>query len=204
MSSARGRAGAFLDRDGILNELVPDPASGAPESPLGVSEVRLVPGAAAAATALAQMGFVLVCVSNQPAAAKGKVSVAQLLAVHERVIELLREQGVELESSRLCMHHEDGVVAELSGRCDCRKPAPGMLLQEAHSLGIDPRASWMVGDTDADIAAGKAAGCRTLLIRHPASVHKRLQAVHPDLEADTFTDGVSAIGAQMSETIGLG
>jgi histidinol-phosphate phosphatase family protein len=203
MSIAYGRAAAFLDRDGVLNELVPDRSSGVPESPLSVEDVRLTPGAAAAAAALASLGFVLVCVSNQPAAAKGTVSVAQLLAVHDRVLELLGEQGVKLAASRLCMHHEHGVVPELSGPCACRKPAPGMLLDGAHSLGIDPSASWMVGDTDADMGAGKAAGCMTLLIRYPGSVHKRLQAIDPDLVADTFTDGVTRLSARMSETIGL-
>jgi len=101
------------------------------------------------------------------------------------------------------MHHEQGVVPELTGECDCRKPAPGMLLEEARSLAIDLGVSWMVGDTDADITAGKAAGCTTLLIRHPGSVHKRLQAVDPDLIADNLTDGVEAISARMSETIEL-
>lgn len=100
MGIAHGRAAAFLDRDGVLNELVPDPASGAPESPLSPDDVRLIPGAAAAAAALTRLGFVLVCVSNQPAAAKGKVSAAQLLAVHDRVVGLLGEQGVELAASR--------------------------------------------------------------------------------------------------------
>lgn len=202
MSIPHGRAAAFLDRDGVLNELVPDPISGVPESPLSVADVRLVPGAAAAAVRLAQLGFVLVCVSNQPSAAKGMVSVAQLLAVHSRVVELLSEQGVKLAASHLCMHHERGVVPELSGPCDCRKPAPGMLLDGARALAIDLAVSWMVGDTDADIAAGKAAGCMTLLIRHPGSVHKRLQAVVPDLLADSLADGVAKFTVQMSETIG--
>jgi D-glycero-D-manno-heptose 1,7-bisphosphate phosphatase len=203
MSIAHGRAAAFLDRDGVLNELVPDPVTGVGESPLSVADVRLVPGAAAAAVRLAQLGFVLVCVSNQPAAAKGRVSVARLLTVHDRVVELLAEQGVKLAASRLCMHHEQGVVPELSGPCDCRKPAPGMLLEGARALAIDLGASWMVGDTDADIAAGKAAGCMTLLIRHSGSVHKRLQAVAPDLAADSLTDGVARLAARMSETIAL-
>jgi D-glycero-D-manno-heptose 1,7-bisphosphate phosphatase len=203
MTTAHGRAAAFLDRDGVLNELVPDPVSGVPESPLSVADVRLVPGAAAAALRLTQLGFALVCVSNQPAAAKGMVSVAQLLAVHDRVVELLCAQGVKLAASHLCMHHEHGVVPELSRPCDCRKPAPGMLLNGARALAIDLGVSWMVGDTDADIAAGKAAGCMTLLIRHPGSVHKRLQGVAPDLIADDLTDGVARLGAHMSETIGL-
>jgi D-glycero-D-manno-heptose 1,7-bisphosphate phosphatase len=194
------RAGVFLDRDGVLNELVPDPLTGAPESPLSVDQVRLVPGAATAALQLARLGFALVCVTNQPAAAKGQVSIAQLLAVHDRVLALLCEQGVTLAASRVCMHHERGVVSALTGACDCRKPAPGMLLDAAGALAIDLRVSWMVGDTDADIAAGKAAGCRTLLIRHPSSVHKRFHAVAPDLVADSLAAGAACLSRRMSET----
>jgi D-glycero-D-manno-heptose 1,7-bisphosphate phosphatase len=176
-------AAVFLDRDGVLNELVPDPRSGAPESPLAVADVRLLPGAAAAAARLGRAGLTLACVSNQPAAAKGLVSVEELLAVHRRVIELLAQAGVELAGTRLCLHHPRGVVPELAGPCSCRKPAPGMLLDTAATLGIDLRASWMVGDTDADVAAGEAAGCRTLLVEHPGSDHKRLSGIRPDLRA---------------------
>jgi D-glycero-D-manno-heptose 1,7-bisphosphate phosphatase len=188
------RAAVFLDRDGVLNELVEDPTSGAPESPLTVEQVRLVPGAAAAAAALARAGYRLVCVSNQPAAAKGRVPVSQLLAVHDRVRALLAREGALLTASRLCLHHEDGVVPGLSGSCDCRKPAPGMLLEAAASLQIDLSASWMVGDTDADIAAGRAAGCRTLLIRNPASVHKRLQAMCADVVAGSLAEAAGTPG----------
>jgi D-glycero-D-manno-heptose 1,7-bisphosphate phosphatase len=195
-----GRPAAFLDRDGVLNELIADPVTGVPESPLKPEDVRLIGGAAPAAARLQQAGFVLVCVSNQPAAAKGTVSVAQLMAVHERVVELLEGEGVTLAASHLCLHHERGVVPELSGRCACRKPAPGMLLNAATTLALDLDASWMVGDTDSDIAAGSAAGCRTLLICHPGSVHKRLQEVNPNLIAESLADGITGISSPRSET----
>ncbi len=190
------RAAVFLDRDGVINELVPDPVSGVPESPLRVQDVRLAPGAAAAAARLAQAGYALVCVSNQPAAAKGKASVEQLLAVHQRVRELLSQQGVVLEATRLCFHHPDGVVAALTARCACRKPAPGMLLDAAAEHGLQPSASWMVGDTDSDVQAGRAAGCKTLLVCNPDSVHKRLQAISADLTATSLADAVTSIESQ--------
>jgi D-glycero-D-manno-heptose 1,7-bisphosphate phosphatase len=196
------RAAVFLDRDGVLNELVADPVTGAPESPLTVEQVRLVAGAAASAASLARAGYALVCVSNQPAAAKGIVSVARLLAVHTQVSTLLECEGVTLAASRICLHHEHGVVPGLSGPCDCRKPAPGMLLDVAETLGLDLGDSWMVGDTDADIGAGRAAGCRTLLIRNPASVHKRLQAIEPDLVADSLADATGRLGFPGTETSG--
>jgi D-glycero-D-manno-heptose 1,7-bisphosphate phosphatase len=184
-----GRLAVFLDRDGTLNEAAPDPDTGVPESPLRVRDVRLIEGAAAAALQLAQAGFALICVTNQPAAAKGKVPLEQLLAVHDRVLELLREQGVQLDASRICLHHPQGVVPELSRVCDCRKPAPGMLLDAAHEMGIELASSWMVGDTDADVAAGRAAGCRTVLIEYPGSAHKRTGNAGPDLLASSLAEG---------------
>jgi len=183
----------FLDRDGVLNQLVADGVDGNSESPLQIEAVRLIPGAAAAAVRLAEHGYTLVCVSNQPAAAKGAASVEQLLAVHARVTGLLESEGVTLTDSRLCLHHEQGVIPELSGPCACRKPAPGMLLDAAATLDLELARSWMVGDTDADIEAGKAAGCRTLLILNPASAHKRLGVVDPDMVAVSLADGVQAI-----------
>lgn len=188
-----GAPAAFLDRDGVLNELVPDPVSGAPESPLRIEDVRLIDGAAEAARELSRAGFALVCVSNQPAAAKGKVTVELLCAIHARVIELLGLAGAYLQSSRLCLHHPEGVVPELSGPCDCRKPAPGMLLDAAGALDLDLGASWMIGDTDVDVAAGAAAGCRTMLIEHPGSSRKRLGEASPDLLAPDLADAVACL-----------
>ncbi len=188
-----GRAAVFLDRDGVLNELALDAASGKPESPLRVEDVHLHPGAAAAAARLARAGFALACVSNQPAAAKGLVSVEDLLAIHQRVIELLAREGVELAAMRLCLHHPQGVVPGLARSCSCRKPAPGMLLDVAGVLGVDLRASWMVGDTDADVLAGRAAGCRTVLIEHTGSKHKRLSGIQPDFRTADLARGVDLI-----------
>ncbi len=173
-------AAVLLDRDGVLNELVRDPVSGAPESPLRVEDVRLTRGVAALG-ALAQAGAVLACVSNQPAAAKGKVSVEQLYEVHARVLELLAREGIHIAAWRLCLHHPQGTVGEFARACACRKPEPGMLREVAAQLELDLADAWMVGDTDADVAAGKGAGCRTVLIAYPGSAHKRAGHASPDL-----------------------
>jgi D-glycero-D-manno-heptose 1,7-bisphosphate phosphatase len=184
---SRARA-AFVDRDGTINQLVPDPHTGRPESPLRTEDVALIPGAAAALTRLAAGGWLLVGVSNQPAAAKGTVSLEQLARVQARVLELLAAEGASFDDFRICRHHPDGVVPELARPCDCRKPAPGMLLEAAQKLDIDLERSWMIGDTDGDVLAGAAAGCRTLQLGQEASAHKRTgsarpDAVSPDLEA---------------------
>ncbi len=197
-SAAGSRPAVFLDRDGVLNEGVPDPDSGALESPLRVEDVRLLPGAAAGARELARAGYVLVCVSNQPAAAKGKATVPELLAVHERVLELLAREGARIDASYLCPHHPKGVVAALAGPCSCRKPAPGMLREAADALGLELGASWMLGDTDTDVGAGLAAGCRTALIEYPGSAHKRAGAARPDLLAADLAGGVAQLLGERS------
>lgn len=190
---ARRRAAIFLDRDGVLDAAVPDPISGRPESPLQVADVRLLPGAAAAARQLGDAGYALICVSNQPAAAKGKATIEQLLAIHEQVLALLAQDGVNLDASRLCPHHPEGVVAGLSGPCPCRKPAPGMLTDAAAALALNLGTSWMIGDTDADIAAGRAAGCKTLLLEYPGSDHKRTGDAAEDMRAADLAEAASLL-----------
>ncbi len=183
----------FLDRDGVLNECRPDPETQLLESPLSVEDVQLLGGTGAALLRLQQAGYALVCVSNQPAAAKGKASIEDLCAIHERVLEQAALEGPRLDTSRLCPHHPDGVVSEWAGTCDCRKPAPGMLLDAAADLEIDLSGSWMLGDTDADVRAGEAAGCATALIEYPGSVHKRSGLARPTLRATDLADAAAQL-----------
>jgi D-glycero-D-manno-heptose 1,7-bisphosphate phosphatase len=177
------RRAAFVDRDGTLNELVPDPSSGFPESPLHPDAVVLCPGAAGALRELAARGWLLIGVTNQPAAAKGKISPRRLAEVQARVLDLLAAEGVVFHDFRVCPHHPDAVIAELSGPCDCRKPLPGMILAAARERDVDLSRSWMIGDTDSDVLAGRRAGCRTALILHEASAHKRGPRITADLVA---------------------
>jgi D-glycero-D-manno-heptose 1,7-bisphosphate phosphatase len=190
---AGGRAAVFLDRDGVLNEFVLDTTSGLDESPMRPEDVSLIAGAPAAAARLAGAGFALICVTNQPAAAKGRASIEQLHAVHAEVLGLLAREHVWVDASRLCPHHPEGVVPEFAGPCICRKPAAGMLLDAAAEFGIDLGASWMVGDSDVDIAAGRAAGCRTVLLDYPKSARKRTGSARPDLRADDLADAVERL-----------
>ncbi len=174
----------FLDRDGVLVEPVPDPAHpGVMESPYHADDVALTAGAAQAVRRLRSEGWLLVCVSNQPAAAKGTAPLAALESVHERMVALLAEHGARLDAFHYCFHHPQGVVAELAGDCACRKPAPGMLLTAADQLGLRLDACWMVGDSDSDVSAGHAVGCRTLLIEHPGSTHRRRGTARPTITA---------------------
>lgn len=166
-------AAVFIDRDGVINRGVMDDEVDQFESPYRPDDVALEERAVEGLRALGSLGVPLIVASNQPAAAKGRVSLADLWAVHERVVALLGDEGVVLDDWRYCFHHPQGKVPQLSGPCPCRKPLPGLLRAAAQRHGIDLRRSWMIGDTDRDVGAGKAAGARTVLLENPRSAHKR-------------------------------
>lgn len=184
----------LLDRDGVVTEPVRDPRLGTPESPLNARDVALVPGAADAITELRARGWALAVCSNQPAAAKGHVAFDELEAVHDRAVELLGDAADAVDGWFYCPHHPDGTVALLARQCSCRKPAPGLLHDAAAALDIDLAVSWMVGDADRDVQAGRAAGCRTALIEHPGSAHRRGGDVQPDVRVTDLSALVPIIG----------
>jgi len=166
-------AGVFIDRDGVINRGVMDDEVDQFESPYTPDDVALEDRAVEGLRMLGALRVPLIVASNQPAAAKGRVSLADLWAVHQRVVELLGDEGVVLADWRYCFHHPQGKVPQLSGPCPCRKPLPGLLRAAAQRHCIDLRRSWMIGDTDRDVGAGRAAGTRTVLVENPRSAHKR-------------------------------
>jgi D-glycero-D-manno-heptose 1,7-bisphosphate phosphatase len=176
-----GHPAIFLDRDGILNDLVFYPDTGEWESPRSAADLRIVPGAGVVLRALAEKGWPLFLVSNQPSFAKGKTSLEALLAVHDSLLAYLAGYGVHLTKAYYCFHHPKGVVPGFDGPCSCRKPSPHFLLQAASRFGLDLSASWMVGDQDLDLLCARNAGCRSILIPCAVTASKR-GGVAPDQE----------------------
>lgn len=147
------RPAIFLDRDGVLNEIVE--RDGKPASPRGPDELTIVADAPAALSALRQMGFALFVVTNQPDVRRGLMTDAALDAIHAKLTSVLA-----VEEVATCRHDN-------ADACACRKPKPGLILDLAARHGIDLARSWMVGDQDRDIVCGQAAGCATILLDRP-------------------------------------
>ena len=154
----------FLDRDGVLNAAIYNAAEGKLDSPYSLEEFRVLPGAAKAVREINDMGFLAIVVSNQPGVAKGKCSPDLLEAMNDRLTATLAEEGARLDGIYYCSHHPRAVIPSLNVRCGCRKPKPGLLLKAASERDIDLSRSYMIGDQQADIEAGLAAGCRTVLL----------------------------------------
>jgi D-glycero-D-manno-heptose 1,7-bisphosphate phosphatase len=163
----------FFDRDGVIVKLVWDAVDASFEGPNVAKDVALVPDAPDAIRRIRTLDYRTVVVSNQPGAAKGKASHEDLLGAHQRVVQLLAESGITIDDYRYCPHHPDAIDPELARVCECRKPKPGLLLQAAADLDIDLSRSWMIGDSDVDAEAGRTAGCRTILVENPRSLHRR-------------------------------
>jgi D-glycero-D-manno-heptose 1,7-bisphosphate phosphatase len=177
----------FLDRDGVLDELLFYPDTGEWESPRHLADVRLIDGAAAAARRAHAAGWLLVVVTNQPSYAKGKTSLEELNEVHAAIVD-----GLPVAKSCLCFHHPEAIVEELRVACECRKPGTLSLRESARELDIDLAASWMVGDQDSDLLAGRAAGCRVALVVSPGGEHKR-GVVEPDLRVASLAEFVARV-----------
>ena len=172
----------FLDRDGVLDELVFYESAGEWESPRRVADLRMIEGIAQPLQRFLDAGWLLFIVTNQPSAAKGKTTEKDLREVQERVLASI---GVPITRAYVCFHHPDE-------GCGCRKPKPYFLLEAAREYDIDLAASWMVGDQDTDLACGRAAGCRVALIEHRGSEDKR-GAIEPDLRVRNLGELAGAI-----------
>lgn len=148
----------FLDRDGVITI-----DRGYTHR---VEDFAFVPGSAQALASLQQAGWRLVVVTNQSGIARGLYSSDDYERFTAHLRGRLQAEGVQLDAVLHCPHLPDATVAAYRLRCDCRKPAPGMLLRAARELSLDLAASVMVGDRLSDVQAGRAAGVgRCLLVR---------------------------------------
>ncbi len=150
----------FLDRDGTINQY-----AGFLRDTEGF---KLIGGVSEAIRKINTSGYLAIVITNQPVIARGEVTVTGLQEIHNKMETLLGKEGAYLDAVYYCPHHPHsgyaGEISELKIDCECRKPKPGMLLKAAESFHIDLRQSWMVGDSENDISAGLAAGCKTVLI----------------------------------------
>ena len=195
---------AILDRDGTLIDVVRDEDTGAIVTAFHPDQLRLLPGVVEGLRALARAGFVLAVATNQPGPAKGQISHAAVARTNTALLALLEAQGVSIAAIEVCEHHPDGGPGgdpALVGACDCRKPRPGMLRSLLARLGGDPARSWAIGDSLADLEAGRAAGLRTALLVPRSRCELGPLRDRPDLGADvqgaTLLEIATAIAGRM-------
>jgi D,D-heptose 1,7-bisphosphate phosphatase len=157
MKEKKRPAAVFLDRDGTINEEV-----GYLDR---MEKLKLIPGAAEAIRLINKSGMKAVVVTNQSGVARGVFDETFVEKTHTHLRGILRADGALIDAFYFCPHHPTEGRVEYLKICDCRKPAPGMLLRAVEELRIDPNHSYMVGDTLKDIEAGARAGAQGILVR---------------------------------------
>ncbi|MBK8725326.1 MAG: HAD family hydrolase [Holophagaceae bacterium] len=182
------RPAVFLDRDGTLNEEV--------DYLHKADELVLIPGAAAAVARLNAKGIPVVVVTNQSGIGRGYYGMADFEQVMARMADLLHREGAHMDAVYVAPHHEQGVGDFAHPDHPDRKPNPGMLQRAAGEHGLDLARSWMVGDKDIDLAAGRAAGCRVALVR--TGYGRSVDGSLADLVAEDLAGAVEGILAAWS------
>ncbi|MBC8281283.1 MAG: D-glycero-beta-D-manno-heptose 1,7-bisphosphate 7-phosphatase [Chloroflexi bacterium] len=140
---------AILDRDGTIIEecnYLSNP-----------DQVQLIPGAAEAIRGMRDGGMGVAVVTNQSGVGRGYFDLARLEEIHQRMCQMLEDEGVHLDGIYFCPHTPDDA-------CNCRKPKPGMIEQAAKELKFDPADCLVVGDRESDIEMGQNVGATTFLV----------------------------------------
>lgn len=140
---------AFLDRDGVINRKAPEG-----QYVTRWADMEFLPGTCEAIRLLNNAGFLVVVVSNQRCVAEGLITAEELESMHARMCREFHAAGATIDAVYYCPHDNQPP-------CGCRKPQPGMLLDAARRHGVQLAASWMIGDSERDVQAGRNAGCNT-------------------------------------------
>lgn len=154
----------FLDRDGVINEVVYHKEMGIVDSPFTVEQFILLPDIGKAINRFHDQGFKVILISNQPGLAKNHYDIEVFEKIKEKMKNELAKEDAELDAEYYCLHHPEAKIEKYKKICTCRKPKPGLIIQAAEDHFINLSKSWMIGDGINDIQAGSKAGCKTILI----------------------------------------
>jgi histidinol-phosphate phosphatase family protein len=162
----------FLDRDGTIARDV--------HYCRRVEDFEILPRVPQAIRLLNQEGYKVVVITNQSGIARGYFSEATLSLIHRKMITTLEQGGARIDAVYICPHHPDE-------GCDCRKPSPTLVIRAGADIGIALDQSYMIGDDPKDVKAGRAAGCRTILLTaDPTRRREDLQGICDHPAADLF------------------
>ncbi len=166
----------FLDRDGVINKLVNYDSGW--DSPLKVSDVELVSGISEIITWCNNENIPVIEITNQPAVAKGKITLKISNSIETRIQKLLNKNGAKVNNIYKCLHHPNSVIKKYKSICDCRKPNAGLIIKAAKENNIDLNNSVFLGDKESDYLASSAAGCIPIIFLHRNDLKEKVDKIY--------------------------
>jgi D-glycero-D-manno-heptose 1,7-bisphosphate phosphatase len=183
----KNKKAIFLDRDGVVNYeknfvLTPEAMELIPEAPEAIRKINA-------------SAYLAVMITNQSAVARNLINTEELIQIHNKLKADLKASNAHLDAIYYCPHHPDydgpGVNKDLIMDCHCRKPKPGMLTEASNELDIDLSLSYMIGDAERDILAGKEAGCTTIGVKTGKNIENF--NIRPDYTFENILEAVNFI-----------
>ena len=153
----------FFDRDGVINKERTDYVK-------NTSELEIFPNIIEPIKKLKGAGFSIIVITNQSAINRGLTTHQKVSEIHSTIQEFLKKNGTHIDNFYYCPHKPDE-------NCQCRKPKPGLFLRAADELQLNLKLSWMIGDSDTDIQAALAAGCKSLKISSNYELQDAVQEI---------------------------
>lgn len=190
----------FLDRDGVINELVYFPGMGIIDTPIKATQVKLVFGIDKLILHAKKAGFLVIIISNQPAICLGKLTIKDFNLVNKKIMALLLKKEVLLTDTFYCFHHPFAKLQKYQKKCSCHKPKIGLFKKASKKYNIDLSKSWMIGDGVDDVKAGKKAGCKTILMANINScenlriIERQLGNIKSDFLIKKLPEAIEILG----------
>ena len=153
----------FLDRDGVLNKERKDYVK-------STKELEIYENISQCIKKLKDNDFKIIVITNQSAINRKLTDHENVEKIHNTIQNYLKTRGTQIDGFYYCPHTPDE-------GCFCRKPKPGLLKNAAHDMNIDLNISWMIGNNDSDVLAGKNAGCKSIKIKNNSELNNAIESI---------------------------
>ena len=154
----------FLDRDGVINELIITKDDGVVDSPNSVTQFKIIPGVTNALKILKKLGYKLILISNQPGVAKNYYNLKEFYKIKQKMESTFVKHQVKLDDQYYCLHHPDAKNPKYKKNCQCRKPKIKLVTESIKAHHIDLQKSFFIGDGIVDLQLAKRVKCRSIFI----------------------------------------